>query len=223
MISPEIIARVLHLKYGNTTATGFTVEKDNVQYVVTVKHLLNSKTPPKTLTIQIKQKGSFRDFEVNAYYHKNPDIDLVILKPKSNSYITSKYNLSLRISGIVLSQDAYFMGYPYHMEMYIPGSRYTEHCPLIKKACLSGIINEKNIQYIVLDCHNNLGFSGGPVCVKIPGMSYYSICGVMRSYVCNESSVLSSSGKDTGYFIKENSGIAFATSVKHVREILDSI
>jgi hypothetical protein len=62
-----------------------------------------------------------------------------------------------------LSQDAYFLGYPYGL--HAEGGSLNAHFPLaiVKKACLSMFALGGPDAYILLDGHNNPGFSGGPV------------------------------------------------------------
>ena len=76
------------------------------------------------------------------------------------------------------------MGYPYGLEGIIEREDDICRLPLVKKACLSAFNEESDIGMLVLDGHNNLGFSGAPVVYQTAGnSSSYNFAGVISGYV----------------------------------------
>ncbi len=72
---------------------------------------------------------------------------------------------------------------------------------------------------LVIDGHNIPGFSGGPVVFQPPGSRDFRIAGVVSGYRFERKPVLRD-GKDTGFYIEDNSGLVvahlFKQGVEHV-------
>jgi len=89
--------------------------------------------------------------------------------------------------------------------------------PFVKKACLSSIVF--SIGLLLLDGNNNPGFSGGPVCFKFPENDTFKIAGVISGYRYNKTTVFDNTDKETGMYVKENTGIVYAYDIKYALEI----
>ena len=66
----------------------------------------------------------------------------------------------------MLSQDVYFLGFPYDLTNDGGTINRNFPIPLIKKGILSAI-QVGEVKTLLLDGHNNPGFSGGPVVCQI--------------------------------------------------------
>ena len=79
--------------------------------------------------------------------------------------------------------------------------------PLTKKACLSAWVSGTSGEKILLlDGHNNLGFSGGPVIVRERDSQPFKVCGVVSAYMRGLEPTLIE-GNDQELRLWQNSGI----------------
>ncbi len=67
---------------------------------------------------------------------------------------------------MALSQDAFFLGYPFGMGTYI---HEVQAWAFVKKGIISSFGKLGGVRRIFLDGMNNPGFSGGPVVADIAG------------------------------------------------------
>ena len=129
----------------------------------------------------------------------------------------STFGLNATRGGFSISQDVYFAGYPYNHMI----DRFFEQnlaYPFVKKAIVSGVLHAPGIKpgLIVLDGHNNEGFSGGPVLLPyVEGISPAAI-GVIGGY---RTELLAVDGSDDLY-VAANAGMIYAAPMAPV---LDAI
>ena len=99
-----------------------------------------------------------------------------------------RYPLSIGMAGVILSQEVYFLGFPYSMITYWNESKVAP-LPFVKKAIVSQIELSEHSSILYLDGHNNPGFSGGPVVCKLPKHTDWMVVGVIYALAQgNESS-----------------------------------
>lgn len=160
-ITGDIVTRVFLIKYGNKQGTCFTVDVDSKQYLITARHIVDGIKDGDS--IELMQNNIFQSVPVKLVEVKPSNVDIsVIVLPKLLSSNTSSVNASL--TGIALSQNLYFLGFPYGINMDGKMLKREFPIPLVKKGICSGIINEKDgLTVLLLDGFNNPGFSGGPV------------------------------------------------------------
>ena len=221
MITSDILCRVFRIRYKNDAGTAFTIEKENVQYIITAKHLFDSTKNGDFVTIEILREKKYYPINVIVMFSKDPNIDCAVLKTNPYHEVTGKFTNENTIEGIVLGQDVFFLGFPYNYDnllMSFPKS--TTPAPFVKKACLSGL-SEKN-RLLFLDGINNPGFSGGPVCFKDQKTNKYKIAGLINSYRYNISSVFKSDGTSTDLYVRENTGIINACSILEVLSVIEN-
>jgi hypothetical protein len=112
------------------------------------------------------------------------------------------------------SQDAYFLGFPYGLA-WTP--RVTLHqgqpIPIAKKAIVSGEIEVRpGHDVLLLDGHNNEGFSGGPVVLFPPGRSKVQVVGVVSGYRAASVAVYAPGGASIGQVLT-NTGLMLAEGI----------
>ena len=61
MVPQNVLTRVFNLRMGSQTATGFTIEVDNRQYLVTARHVINASPTATEYDECEKQAGAQRD------------------------------------------------------------------------------------------------------------------------------------------------------------------
>ncbi len=221
MITSDILCRVFRIRYKMNAGTAFTIEKDDIQYIITAKHLFDSAKNGDTLAIEILREKRYFPINVKVMFSNNPIIDCAVLKTNPYQEVTGKFSNENSMEGLVLGQDLFFLGFPYNYDallMSFPKS--ATPVPFVKKACLSGL-SEKNGQ-LFLDGINNPGFSGGPVCFKDVKTNKYKIAGLINSYRWNRNSVFAPDGAATGLYVQENTGIINACSINEVLSVIDN-
>lgn len=202
-ITINIIQRVLFVKYGKSTASSFTIEVDDKQYLISAKHVF-SEIKNKD-TIQIFKDGDWKNLKVEPIFCENDEIDIVAFNLPNNKIITPNHKIDSGIKGVKYAQDAFFLGYPYGLHSDSGEINNNYPFPFIKKCIISAI--EKKIIY--LDGHNNRGFSGGPVVVfKNDTNNDLQIIGVVNSFI-----------NDT-VNKEENSGLFIASTIDPIIEAI---
>lgn len=213
MVQSEVIERVLRIRYSNSVASAFTLEYNSVQFVITAKHVFESKNYPTSAVIEVLIDGAYRSLAVDIKYPADARIDIAVLKTNPYHILTKFMGNKFTTKGLAYGQDVYFLGYPYNYDSLLvsyPGSK--SPLPFVKKACMSGMLSPSP-SIIFLDGHNNPGFSGGPVCFKRAGDQLFSIAGVVSGYRYDLAPLFDKDNHKTNYYIKENTGIINASDI----------
>jgi len=216
----EVLGRTLRISYGNGVGTAFTMEVNNVQYLVTARHIFMDDYP-STAQIGIYDNKRYVACKVDIRYPKNKDIDIAVMRTNPYVQLTPAYPVTFASTNIAIGQDAYFLGFPYDYDRYLynlPNSK--RPMPLVKKVCVSGYI--PSVGQLLLDGHNNPGFSGGPVCFQQADGSNYCIAGVIASYRYEPLAVCDPRGRETDMFVKANTGIVNAYDIKYAVDIAEA-
>lgn len=148
------------VKFGNNLGTAFTIELNNKQYLVSAKHVFEGVSEKSTIEI-LRMDKWVPIGKVKPIFCENSLVDLIVFELQED--LTSSRALPLIVTSrdAMLSQDIYFLGYPYGIKHRIHSSDGFAF-PLVKK----GIISAFDGDMIWFDGHNNPGFSGGPIVVK---------------------------------------------------------
>lgn len=77
-----------------------------------------------------------------------------------------------------MGQDCYFLGFPLGFSTKLSQGMV----PLIKRATTSGLRDIKGKNILLLDGHNNVGFSGGPVITTNSGLKEQFVIGIVSGY-----------------------------------------
>lgn len=221
MVQSEIFNRVFRLIYGNSGGTTFTIEHNNMQFLVTAKHIFEKAGYPDSGTISLLIEGQYAPLEVEIRYPVDPHIDIAVMKSKDNRFISRVYNNSNTSKGLIWGQDVFFLGFPYEYDRHLksfPNSKTP--VPFVKKACFSGALDDGH-SCILLDGHNNKGFSGGPVCFKPvdSAKKTMSIAAVVSGYRFEKQKVFDKNDQETESYIKSNTGIIVAYDIQEAIEI----
>ncbi|MEK6977238.1 MAG: hypothetical protein AABX40_02405, partial [Candidatus Hydrothermarchaeota archaeon] len=126
--------------------------------------------------------------------------------------------------GMALGQDVYFLGYPYGLSTDVgPELNADFPLPLVKKAIVSSVVFRDNrLEYLLLDGHNNPGFSGGPVYYTPPGKPQeHRVAGVISGYRYEWEPVYLKQ-KESSLTYKYNTGIIIAVGIRIVLDIIDT-
>ena len=159
MVPSEALQRTFHFKYGDQSGTCCAIDVGSEQYVVTAAHIitgnkLNNPCP------QIMHEKTWKDVPCTLIGCAPNNIDIAVFALSSR--IAGDLKLTPESKGIFLSQDVYFLGFPYGLRCDVGAVNSDFPIPLIRKGCLSKIATSDDNR-LIIDGHNNVGFSGGPV------------------------------------------------------------
>ncbi len=178
-ITTSVFDRVLMLKSGSETGTGFTIDVDGRQYLVTAKHIVAALGTEGN--VEIFKHQAWLPIAVKVFRCDDP-VDIAVLIPPAQ--LTIRSALEPTSKKLRYGQDMYFAGFPYGLRSSaapLPGGYPVA---FIKKATMSGEIKEEGASMLVLDGYNNPGFSGGPVIYRDVDQSgfVYNVAGVVKGF-----------------------------------------
>jgi hypothetical protein len=221
MITNESLTRTFRIKYGKFVATCFTLDFEGRQYLITAGHLLESFPPGGV--VEIMRNNIWHPVPctlIGRNYLKHTSLDVAVLATPHP--IWSPHPCEPSTKDIVLGQDVYFLGFPYEMSMPSGQANGFFPLPLVKKACVSmfDFSSPTGPWHLMLDGHNNPGFSGGPVLFAPKGYgSANKIAGIISSYRNHPNPVLVNNLPSSG-IVLENSGIINVCSIDHAIQII---
>ena len=112
-----------------------------------------------------------------------------------------------------------FWGYPFGMGFDMGEKNAKFPLPLVKKGVVSALNMGNGL--ILLDGHNNPGFSGGPVVrSRIRGGDKQVVVGVVSGYRHSRQSVLDRVGKKGPYTYDMNTGFVYVYDIRHVESLI---
>ncbi|NUO79834.1 trypsin-like peptidase domain-containing protein [candidate division KSB1 bacterium] len=212
MITANFIHRTFRIKCGNSIGTGFTVDVDGKQYLVTAKHVI--KDFGTTAGLEVFGNAVWSPVPAKLVGHCDENVDISILAPTKP---ISPPNLPVTASseGLVYGQDLYFLGFPYGVlsRVIFNGAGYP--LPLVKRAILSSFAGN----VYLLDGHNNPGFSGGPVLFGQRGKLPNCVAAVISGYRSSPKPVFQDEEK-TPLVFHENTGIIISYKIELALELI---
>lgn len=216
MITSNVIRRTFQVKYGGKLASCFTIDVDGKQYLCTAKHCLNEFNAEQ---IKVLHDKKWKNLDVELVGYGSKGADICVLAPKTQ--LSPSFPLIPSSAGIVISQDVYFLGYPYGIRMEGDNTTGQFPIPLIKRATLSAVLFEGSTA-LLLDGHNNPGFSGGPVVFRQTGESSreFYVASIVSAYRFAPEPILDNEGKETSFKYHANTGIIISYGIEHA---LDAI
>lgn len=216
-----ILEATFNIFYGSANGTAFIVNGKKGQYLITAKHLFGNTVKPDTLVdIQIKGGKIDKKLQCKVYFHDNPHVDIAILKLDA-AIITGETLPLGKGSEYFLAQECLFLGFP----LFNLGTQ-TEigKVPFVKRAIISAFHEENKVNLMLLDGHNNPGFSGGPVITYSENMDKQFIVAIVSGYIIQPQSVNVTYGAVTNQLlINENSGIIISYTSEYMQEIIDKL
>ena len=218
MVSSNILARVFSLRVGEMQATGFTIEVDRRQYLITARHLLPS--PPSKGVVEIFRDSKWEKLDFRLVQVEPATVDIAALA--LTEQLPSLLPVVLGFKNVALSQAVFFVGFPFGLS--IDGRVFNKGfpIPLVKHGIISSIDTRRGDPFLV-DGVNNPGFSGGPVvCVEgafTPEIIGPKIIGVVSAYTATQEPVYQGKTK-TDLTVKANTGLLVAFPIDYAIEAI---
>ncbi len=216
LMTTNILQRTFRIQYGGSTGTCFTVDVDCRQYIITARHFVSSIAGPNLL--QIQHENTWKSLAVELVGHGQGDIDVTVLAPPVQ--ISPTHPLPTGTAGIVLSQDVYFLGFPYDLTNDGGNLNRNFPIPLVKKGILSAF-QVGEVKTLLLDGHNNPGFSGGPVVCQIVNdrSNELTAIGIVSGYH-DEPKPIYVGESETPFTYYDNTGIVVAAAIDHALDLI---
>lgn len=247
LLNTSQIDGTVQIKYKNNIQSGFLYKaSDSITYIITAKHVLIEKFKKKGISdlkakiqyfdsipvkdddyieMQISYKSVWTKVQAQVKLLSDPNVDILLIK--TDIKIIGKMSYHLSSTGVLLGQDCYFLGFPLGLNQSYSyfqrganelDKNMNDH-PFLRKAVISGIIkNSENNFIFIVDGHNTLGFSGGPVFFYNYSSKSFYILGVISGYLNQENKVLQKDGRIL--VTQENSGMMIVSDINKVVSIL---
>jgi len=222
MVDKDVLQRVFEIKFGTGVGTCFLISVDSGDYLVTARHIFGSSPVHKSkIEFELLKEQKWIKSSAALMLNVNPKIDVAVLSLGTNDAKVNGFDIGGL--GYFLSQDCYFLGFPYGLH---PNNDIKPNAgfpiPMIKKGIISSWTHENPDGLIIfLDGNNNPGFSGGPVVVSNPvGQTPHSrIIAVVTAYVNDPEKTIKTPIGD--FLTNENIGIVISYHISHAIEIIN--
>lgn len=221
----RILSQVYMFASDTLQGTCFGVDYENQRFIITAKHIFKRNLKnDTTVNISIIVNNQIMNLKAKYYINKDENIDIAVLK--LSVILNSNPSINIVSGGaLTLAQDVYFLGYPSIGGINFSGLGVNNFpIPLVKKAIISGWIdlNKKDsVAILLLDGHNNPGFSGGPVIYYDNSNNMLHVAGVISGYYFQENEIIGDKTKMLSF--KENSGIISCIDIKGAVDIIKRI
>ena len=227
VITSNIIQRTFLIGWNNSTGTGFTIDRESKQYLVTARHVVDGIESGKA--IKLFHDKRWKDFFVNVVGIGKGDVDVAVLA--FSSRLSPSFPLVAATGDYALGQPVSFLGYPFGWNSGGEEINRGVPMPLVKAGVISGM-QLGDVPKIFLDAHVNQGFSGGPVVFVPYGQprNELRVVGIITGYptprflpiVDRKGNPVTDQGGEPIGYVQENPGIVIAISIKHALELIDA-
>lgn len=213
-VTANVLTRVFPFRYGDAIGSSFTVEVDGRQYLLTARHLVSGLRDDGS--IELHRNGEWNRLKIKRLPVEPSAADIAVLVLPS--VLPQTLPIDLGEAGLILSEELYFLGFPYGLTF--PGALQASGFPFpfVKRGICSAFGPVNGTRYVFLDGHNNPGFSGGPIVRSRPN-STPTIIAVVAGFRHADEAVLKE-GKPTEYYYRANTGIVVGTSVTHAADAI---
>ncbi|RFM27776.1 S1 family peptidase [Deminuibacter soli] len=228
----EAMSNTFNLYGDEATGTCFIVAKGGKQYFITAAHLFaSSHTSGDQVAIQLVVQKQLKAFDAHVYFHADRKVDVAIVTlPGTVSQhvelpeelvkyedtlqkVFQGHGMLMDSTMITIGEDVLFFGFPLgNLGTEALGIKF----PLVKKAMISGWVKHNGLELLLLDGHNNAGFSGGPIATYDSSTKKMSVAGVVSGYIPEPMDV---QRKNETLSVNGNSGIIVCYGKRYIEEI----
>lgn len=213
-VTANILQRTFLIRHGGSMGTCFTIDVEGRRYLITAKHVVESIGDEAV--VEISHERGWLRVPVQLVGHGAGGVDVTVLAPQGLFGVAHALNLTT--AGLVLAEDIYFLGFPYGLGMEVKTDLNAGFpVPLVKKGVVSSLGLDDGP--LLLDGHNNVGFSGGPV-ARRGTKEEQTVIGVVSGYRFDRQKVRDGDGNETSHTYDTNTGIVIAHDIRHALEII---
>jgi hypothetical protein len=165
----NIIQRIVFVAYGTMTGTGFTIEVDDHQYIVTAAHIV--KGLGSRGRIELHRDGKWGQIDVDRLRSVSGR-DVAVLYARG-AVVTQTLPVAFSDTAdhYYYGQHVFMMGFPFGEPVGDVVLADGHPLPLVKAGALAGFYKlPSGHNRLLIDAHANKGFSGGPIfCYPLSG------------------------------------------------------
>ena len=227
VITTNVIHRTLHIKWGIYTGTACVIDRNDKQYLVTARHVVQGIRIRDKIEISYEHQWHSVDVEVVGI-GEDDDVDVAVLTCRMQ--VAPTHPLEASISGLIYGQSVYFLGFPFGWNGGGEGINDGRPLPFVKTGILSSLYSNEDTAMFYIDGYGNKGFSGGPV-VFVPGerqaseATPFQLAGIVVNYPMpleSQRPILYRNSNELAAYFIENPGLVAAVNISKVTEIIDS-
>lgn len=216
LVTANALHRTFCISFKDKVGTCFTIDVSGKQYIITARHIVDGIKHNDRISIRFK--GTWSEFGVELV-GEDADTDTAVLAP--DQLISVLHPLPASISGLAVSQEVYFLGYPYALSSNIEILNYSFPLPFVKTAIVSAFeVDASRVKIIFLDGYNNPGFSGGPVVFAAPGHQDLKVAGVVSGFRWEWERVFAEEIESSLKY-RQNTGIVIAYSIDYALALIE--
>lgn len=214
VITTNTLTRLFILNVGDEFGSGFTVEVNGKQYLITARHVMNKD--PEATSIKILRNQKWETLSVRSIVVNPKTVDIAVLS--LSQQISPVFPINVGYKGDVLSEQVFFLGYP--LLLSIDGRTLNSGfpLPLVRHGILASMPTNDGEPFLV-DGMNNPGMSGGPV-VRVSNGNEPTIIGVISGYKIDQSPVYQQN-QITDSYVKGNSGLVVAYPIDYAIDAIN--
>ena len=213
-VTANILQRTFLIHHEGNTGTCFSIDVEGRRYLITAKHVVEPMGDEAV--VEISHESGWLRVPVRLVGHGAGEIDVTALAPQEQ--FGAAHALNLTTASLVLAEDVYFLGFPYGLGMEVKTDLNVGFpLPLVKKAVVSSLGMGEGP--LLLDGHNNAGFSGGPV-ARRGTRKEQTVIGVVSGYRFDRHRVRDEHGNETSHTYDTNTGIIIAHDIRHALGIV---
>jgi len=227
MITTNVLFRVFHIAWGDSSGTGFSIDHDSKQYLVTARHVVTGIDSGDS--IRLFHEEQWKDMRVDVVGVGDGDADVAVLACPIR--LSPSYDLAASAASLTYGQQVFFLGFPFGMDS--GGERINRGLPLpFVKAGVVSALAFGDVRKIYLDAHGNPGFSGGPLVFSPVGGSTTDlrVAGVIANHPAPKQPIVDQAGnaisgperESPGLYVLENPGIVVAIGIRHVIDLIEA-
>ena len=226
MITSNVIHRTLQIKCGIYTGTACVVDRDEKQYLVTARHVVNGINPRDKIEISFEQQ--WHPIEIEVVGLGEGEIDVAVLA--GSVQLAPTHLLEASLAGMAYGQSVYFLGFPFGWSGGGEDINGGRPLPFVKAGIVSTLYSNERTALFYIDGYGNRGFSGGPV-VFVPNnrspseTTPYKLAGIVANYPIPLESrrpIVNKKNEELDTYFVENSGLVAAVNIGRVTDIIDS-
>jgi hypothetical protein len=211
----NVLQRALWIRCGQKLGTGFTIEVEHHQFLVTAKHVVDRH---QDQPVEVFTDGLWRPLGGSPIPSDPEWVDVAVFAP--SRVLTPALPTLFGNKGATVGQQLYILGFPFDPTeelsnlLHLPG---LGPVPMVKGGHLAAFVKTAGAGHLsmLLDCYANEGFSGGPVVGftgKSPGQ--VAIMGLVSHYVPEHKPVVAGDQK-TALTAEHNPGILVTFDIGH--------
>ncbi|MGO9033329.1 S1 family peptidase [Mycobacterium sp.] len=215
LVPAQCWLRTFKITAGTHSATCFVISRHDRQWLITAKHFIDGALPGGgAMTLHRHQGDVNEQVQPLPVPLTQPGADIAVFSFGDTKLVDESMTLTPSAGGLVLSQQAFFLGYPLPDRVPIAGS-----IPFVKHGIVSqrAMVNGVHIWWV--DGINNPGFSGGPMVFNEGGGigTIWHVLGVVSGYITQHIAVVGGAG-----LVPTNSGILVVYDIKHATDAIDA-